>query len=268
MDERGQFTFYASIYASASRIRNKTARADFYDAICNYALNGIEPDINRLSDAAAVGFISAKPNLDASRKKAKNGRAGGKAKQTESKPKANDKQNQANAKQTASEKEVEVEIEIEDEEEKEIENECYLSPPTPLSPAAEQAAQSVGAPNNDLLHSSYGDPKPKESAGTAFTAFWESYPKKIGREKAWNAWKQLNLSAQAAQKILLSLERWKKCGQWSEAGGRYIPQAENFLLDRYWETVPPSEDTAIPKGASGELGEAELEAIQRVLKGE
>ena len=116
MDQRGQFTFYASIFESAKRIRNKAARADFYDAVCDYALNGIEPNLDKLSDAAAIGFISAKPNLDASRKKAKSGKAGGSSKQTVSKP-------QANGKQTASEKENEKEVEIENE----IENECYIS---------------------------------------------------------------------------------------------------------------------------------------------
>ena len=114
MDQRGQFTFYASIFESAKRIRNKAARADFYDAVCDYALNGKEPNLDKLSDAAAIGFISAKPNLDASRKKAKSGKAGGSAKQTGSKP-------EANGKQTGSEKEKEIEIE------KEIENECYIS---------------------------------------------------------------------------------------------------------------------------------------------
>lgn len=118
MDERGQFTFYASIFASASRIRSKAARADFYDAICNYALNGIEPDLDALSDAGAIGFISAKPNLDSSRRKAKSGSKGGKCKQTESKP-------EANGKQTASEKEKERE------KEKEIENECYIGADSP-----------------------------------------------------------------------------------------------------------------------------------------
>ena len=57
MECRKQFTFYASIFDSARRIRNKAARADFYDAICTYALTGIAPDLDKLSDAAAVGFM-------------------------------------------------------------------------------------------------------------------------------------------------------------------------------------------------------------------
>lgn len=111
---RGQFTFYASIYESARRIRNKNARADFYDCICEYALNGTLPNLDNLSDAVAIGFISAKPNLDTSRRKAESGRAGGRAKQTGSKT-------QANSKQTGSEIEVEIEKELENEKELELE---------------------------------------------------------------------------------------------------------------------------------------------------
>ena len=128
--QRGQFTFYSSIYESAKRIRNKAARADFYDAVCAYALNGVMPDLDKLTDAAAIGFISAKPNLDTSRKKAKSGKAGGSAKQGESKPEANGKQNEskpeANPKQGESEKEKEKEKEREKEIEIEKENECYM----------------------------------------------------------------------------------------------------------------------------------------------
>ena len=115
MDQRGQFTLYASVFESAKRIKNKAARADFYDAVCDYALNGVEPNLDKLSDAAAIGFISAKPNLDSSRKKAANGKQGG-------------SKRQANSKQTVSEKEIEIEIEKEYEKEieYEIENECYI----------------------------------------------------------------------------------------------------------------------------------------------
>ena len=230
MDNRGQFTFYASIYASASRIRNKAARADFYDAICAYALNGVEPDLDKLSDAGAVGFISAKPNLDASRKKAKSGKAGGSAKQTGSKP-------EANAKQTPSEKENEKEVEKENEIEGEIEK---------------KQTQSVSA----------------HFDGKSFTPFWEQYPSSIGRSSAWDAWKALNPTPEIAAQILSALDAWKKSDQWMEDGGRYIPRAAKFLSEGHWKSPPaPSQKKEpIPKGASGVLGEAELEAIQRVLR--
>lgn len=230
MLNRGQFTFYSSIFESARRIRNKSARADFYDAICDYALNGVEPDLDKLSDAGAIGFISAKPNLDASRKKAKSGKAGGSAKQTLSKPEANGKRGEA-ASEKEKEKEVEKENEIEGEKEK------------------EQAASSA------------------PYSGKPFTVFWDAYPSRIDRKAAWEAWKALNPSPETAAQILAALEAWKKSGQWTEEGGRFIPGAAKFLAKGYWQSPPPPPaKEAIPMGASGELGEAELEAIQRVLQ--
>lgn len=116
--ERNQFTFYVSFFKTIRRIRSKTARADAYDAICNYAFHEILPDLEKMSPAAAIAFEAAAPVLDAGRRKAVSGATGGAAKQTESKP-------QANSKQTASEKE----NEKENEEEKEKENECFSFPP-------------------------------------------------------------------------------------------------------------------------------------------
>ena len=48
---------------------------------------------------------------------------------------------------------------------------------------------------------------------------------------------------------------------------RYIPKPADFLRkESYRMAAPaPSKQYAIPKGASGELGEAELEAIRIVL---
>ena len=124
MDERTQFTFYASFFDAVSRIKKKADRADAYDAICAYALREEEPDFSKMSDAAQIAFLLIRPNLDSSRRKAKSGKGGGSkkanGKQNESKPEANCKQEEHE-----SEKEKEIE------KEEEIENECY--PPTPLS---------------------------------------------------------------------------------------------------------------------------------------
>lgn len=133
--ERSQFTFYESFYKAAHRIRKKSDRADAYDAICAYALYGEEPDLGALPDAVAIAFELSKPNLDASRKKAENGRrARAKAaEQTGSKPEANSEQTEANRKQTVSKpeqagskrenkKEKEKELEIEKEYECNINN--------------------------------------------------------------------------------------------------------------------------------------------------
>ena len=77
---RTQFTFYESFFKAIRRIKSKSARAEAYDAICAYALWGEEPELDKLPDAAAIAFEFARPNLDASRRKAASGKKGGERK--------------------------------------------------------------------------------------------------------------------------------------------------------------------------------------------
>ena len=227
MEVRSQFTFYGSFWETAKRIKSKAARADLYDTICRYALEGEEPDLDKLPESVAVAFINAKPNLDASRKKAENGKHGG------SKPKANSKQTVSKPKQPRSEKEEE----IEKENEIEIEGEKEKKQTPPLD-------------------------------GSLFTCFWEAYPNKLGREKAWEAWKKLNPDKAMAELLISTLELWKRSEKWRNKAGdfQFAPRAEAFLSDDGYRKYPPGAE-GIPKGASGQLGAAELEAIQRVLQG-
>lgn len=73
MDERNQFTFYASFFKALRRIKDDAARAMAYDAICAYALNGDEPDLDELPDIVALCFDLVRPNLDSARRKSKGG---------------------------------------------------------------------------------------------------------------------------------------------------------------------------------------------------
>ena len=122
---RGQFTFYESFARALRRIKKKADRADAYDVICNYALYGIDPDMDSLPDAVAIAFDLIKPNLDTSKRRAKAGKQGGSKqqasdKQTESKKEANEKRGKL-------ESEKEGEIEKEKEIEKGIEKDSYIS---------------------------------------------------------------------------------------------------------------------------------------------
>lgn len=120
--DRKQFTFYESFASALARIKSKAARCDAYDAICNFALYGIEPDLDSIPDSAAIAFDLIRPTLEASKRKAENGKRGGK---TEANEKQTESKTEANRKQTVSEKEGEKENEKE--KEGEIENECYIA---------------------------------------------------------------------------------------------------------------------------------------------
>ena len=138
--ERTQFTFYRSFASALKRIRKDADRAKAYDAICDYALDGKEPDLSGLPDAAAIAFDLIRPVLDTSKRKSENGKRGANAKREkeDSKPKAKQKQASSKSKQNDSKPEANAkrgetssEKEKETEKEKELENECYL----PLTPS-------------------------------------------------------------------------------------------------------------------------------------
>lgn len=129
--DRTQFTFYESFFKAIRRIKKDQDRAKAYDAVCDYALYGTEPDVDALPDSAAIAFELIKPNLDASRRKAKSGKAGGTSKQTGSKSEEASSKREANRKQTGSKKEKENKKEIKKE------NECY-NPLPPLEGVGEE----------------------------------------------------------------------------------------------------------------------------------
>ena len=97
---RNGFSFLRSYYEAAQELPAED-QAAFFMAVCKYALDGEEPEI---TGVAAALFKLAKPNIDASNKKADAGKVGGSRKQNASKTEANCKQTvsktQANSKQS------------------------------------------------------------------------------------------------------------------------------------------------------------------------
>lgn len=171
---RNQFTFYRSFFEAASKIKSKAARAEAYDAICKYALFNDAPDVDKMSDAAAIAFMLIRPNLDASRRKAKSGKSGGKSKQSGSKVEANDKQEQP-----ASEKEKE------DKKEDEKENECY--PPNPLAGGSEKKKRFTPPTVEQVAE--YCQEKGYHIDPEAFVAFYASKGWMVGKSpmKDWKS---------------------------------------------------------------------------------
>ena len=97
-----------------------------------------------------------------------------------------------------------------------------------------------------------------------FYDFWDSYPVKIGQDRAAEAWDRLRLSQEEIWQLMDGLTLWKNSLRWAEKGGKFIPRAARWLAEKHY-LEPPRENT-VPKGASGVLGQAEIEAIERVMR--
>ena len=94
-----------------------------------------------------------------------------------------------------------------------------------------------------------------------FERFWNLYPMKIAKEEAWAVWRRLEPKADA---VCDGVALWMKSRQWLKDGNAYIPRAAKFLEQEYYLQTP---ECAAPKGAVGQLGAAEIEAIQKIMEG-
>ena len=144
--------------------------------------------------------------------------------------------------------------------------------PEDADPVCHNAADGVELPQsaariqNPNPESRIQNPNPESISARdrakEFDLFWDAYPRHEGKQKARQAYNKVD----AALDVLLdALKQHKKSTQWTKDGGQFIPHPATWLNGRRWEDSVIM-DTGIPKGASGELGEAELWAIKRVLE--
>lgn len=111
------------------------------------------------------------------------------------------------------------------------------------------------------------EPKRTEAAGgdESWREILRLYPEDcIGNpEAAYEAYCEVVKDEKEKGQMLENLELWLRSEQWGKDNGTYIPYLENWILRGIWRGKPRR--FAIPLGASGQLGEAELEAIRAVL---
>ena len=102
----------------------------------------------------------------------------------------------------------------------------------------------------------------ENSVTEGFESFWDQFPVKIGKQAALDAWKQVSPQAREVRE---GLDRWLSSRQWKQEDGRFIPRAAKFLKEKQFLEFPKQ---AVPMGATGKLGEAEIDAIRQVMEGE
>lgn len=79
---------YRSFVTAGKKIKNKTQRLAYYEAIFDYGLDQIEPTLDDVADAV---FEVVKPLIEVNNKRYENGSKGGRKKKTKTEP--NDNQN-------------------------------------------------------------------------------------------------------------------------------------------------------------------------------
>lgn len=226
-EKRKQFTFYVSFYETVIQFTRSADREKFLMAIIEYALFEKEPE--KLQEGCRAAFMSIKPILDKARKRAEAGRAGGSS--GASKREANEKQTEANDNQPQANRKLERERERERDRDR----------------------------DRDRVR------EEGESASKLLEKLWQEYPahRRGSLQNLTDTVAMLSLGDDDVIKATENLAAWKNSRDWSKDDGQYVPGLTRYLTSGMWADKPRK--TELPKGASGELGEAELEAIRRVL---
>lgn len=73
-----------------------------------------------------------------------------------------------------------------------------------------------------------------------FDSFWNAYPKKVGKQKCIDWFKKHKPSQELTNKMLATIELWKKSEQWSKEKGQYIPQPYTWLNRGGWDDEAPT----------------------------
>lgn len=224
--ERKQFTFYLSFGQAAKRIKKKTDRCDLYDAIINYALFGIEPDMENLPESVAIALELCRPNIEASLRKAKGGMANREredsAEKDERQDEDTDKMPQRCDEDTGNKKKNKKEGENKNKKE----NKCYSA-------------------NTSALLSSEED---------GFDAFWDAYPIKSGDIRQAYIWYVEVLKTGVTPETLLEAVKWQ-----AEEKGRYMGGAEKWLRNKGWTEKRPGQ------AESGNKFHVTLEDLERIM---
>ena len=86
----------------------------------------------------------------------------------------------------------------------------------------------------DIKKAAAGDEQNPDLPIITFETFWQTWPscRRIARKQAVEQWKKIHPSHH--QKILDAVVRNKKCDQWREANGIFIPYAFRWLRDERW----------------------------------
>ena len=93
----------------------------------------------------------------------------------------------------------------------------------------------------------------------AFADFWKLYPVKVGKKDAQAVW---DTEITDPEEVMKGLRKWVRCSQWVQDKARFVPRAAKFLSRGDYREDPPG---YVPTGGTGELGQAELDAIAKLM---
>lgn len=75
--------------------------------------------------------------------------------------------------------------------------------------------------------------RPKDEPSPDFLRFWDSYPRKEAKPKAWRAWQKT--IRPDIEVILTAVSRQRESTQWKKEDGQFIPMPATWISNNRWE---------------------------------
>ena len=103
--------------------------------------------------------------------------------------------------------------------------------PTSNRPASDQQATT----NKNVKNEKNGKKPPLRSYTDDFMKFWNIYPQKTGKGKAFDVWGEIKPSSELIETIIKAVESQVLSLQWQKDDGKYIPHPATWLHQERWE---------------------------------
>lgn len=108
----------------------------------------------------------------------------------------------------------------------------------PLTPSQARGEDDAASPSRSDSGKK-AQPPSKVRASPAysadFEAFWQAYPRKIGKDAAYKVWKRKRHELPPPEELAAILARQCHCEQWQRDGGQYVPHPATWLNQGRWQ---------------------------------
>lgn len=71
-----------------------------------------------------------------------------------------------------------------------------------------------------------------------FNAFWQVYPRKVGKDAAWRAWQKRRPTEETSASVIAALAWQVQQDNWLREGGRFVPNPATWINQGRWQDEP------------------------------
>lgn len=213
-------------------------------AVFEYEESGVEPKLDGVLEFA---FIPIRQWLDDKRKEyqkmceinAKNGQKGGRPKNPTDKAKTEKTEGFSEEPKKA-----EYDSDSEYDSDDDLNNNGADAPES--APSSPNKPKRKGKPNTEIKYTE------------DFQTFWNQYPRKVNKLKAFKAWQKIELNDSVYSQIMAGLKRANASPEWQknikENTLQFIAHASTWLNGRRWEDETQPSNTGPPSGGGTPSG--------------